>query len=187
MSKDIRKIKAGNVLIAEPFMLDPNFKKSVILMCEHNDGGSLGFILNKPINMNINELVDDFPEFSSSLYYGGPVAADTLHYIHNVGEILDESLKIQQGVYWGGDFEKLKFLIENELILPKNIKFFVGYSGWSEKQLESELETGSWVISDMDANYAFKTKSYQLWTQALENKGDNYSVIAQISGDNKLN
>lgn len=181
------KNRTGKILIAEPFMVDNNFKKSVILLCEDNNEGSLGFILNKHVNMNVNDLVEDFPEFKAPVYFGGPVALDTLHYIHNVGELLDDSLKVGQGVYWGGDFTKLKFLIENELILPKNIKFFVGYSGWSAGQLDQELESGSWVISDMDANYAFKTKAYRLWTQVLQNKGENFTVIAQISSDNKLN
>lgn len=187
MSATNENLSPGKILIAEPFMVDPNFKKSVIIICEHHDDGSLGFILNKPINIKLNKLIDDFPEFETKVYFGGPVAPDTLHYIHNVGELLDESIKIQQGVYWGGNFEKLKFLIENELILPKNIKFFIGYSGWDGGQLAGEIKTGSWVISDMDANYAFKTKAYKLWTQVLENKGDNYTVIAQINNDNKLN
>jgi len=185
--KDDKLASAGKILIAEPFMLDENFKKSVILICEHNKEGSLGFILNKPVNMFITDLIDDFPEFKCSVYFGGPVATDTIHYIHNVGELLENSVKIEAGVYWGGDFDKLKFLVENELILPKNIKFFVGYSGWSEGQLATEIDTGSWVISHMDANYAFKTKAYKLWTQVLENKGDNFSVIAQINDDNNLN
>ena len=181
------KIDSGKILIAEPFMLDPNFKKSVILLCEHNENGSLGFILNKTVNIKLNELIDDFPEFDTKVFFGGPVAPDTLHYIHNVGELLEDSLKVERGVYWGGDFDKLKFLIENEMIQPKNIKFFIGYSGWTEGQLEDELETGSWVVSEMDANYAFKSKAYQLWTQTLQNKGDKFSVIAQITGDNSLN
>lgn len=174
------EIKNGKVLLAEPFMLDPNFKRSAVLLCEHNEEGSLGFIMNKPLNMQINELIEDFPEFEAEVFFGGPVQTDTIHYVHNVGDLLEESVLVIDGVYWGGDFEKLKFLIDSKLILPHNIRFFVGYSGWSEGQLMDEMTYGSWVLADMDANYLFKSKPKQLWRQVMYNKGDAYTVIAQM-------
>ena len=115
------EIKAGKLLVAEPFMLDPNFKRAVILICDHHPEGTTGFILNKPINMKIEELVLDFPEIKASVHVGGPVATDTIHYLHNVGDILDDSVEVCKGVYWGGDFTKLKFLVENGLIKENNI------------------------------------------------------------------
>lgn len=175
------KVKNGKVLLAEPFMADPNFKRSVVLICEHSkEDGTIGFILNKPIKMQISELIGNFPEFESEVYYGGPVSTDTIHYVHNVGDLLEESIEINRGVYWGGDFEKLKFLITSKLILPKNIRFFVGYSGWSPGQLRDELKYKSWVVSDMHANYLFKSKPHHLWQQVMHHKGDVFSVIAQI-------
>jgi putative transcriptional regulator len=174
-------LKSGKVLLAEPFMQDLNFTRSAILLCEHNEEGSLGFILNKQLEMRVDDLISDFPEFDSRVYFGGPVQTDTIHYIHNVGDLLEDSVKVLEGVYWGGDFEKLKFLISSELIKPENICFYVGYSGWSEGQLLNELEVyHSWVIADMDANYAFKSKPDQLWKQIMRNKGNIYSVIAQM-------
>ncbi len=156
-------------------------------MCEHNEDGSLGFFLNKPINMDISELLRDFPEKEFEVYFGGPVSTDTIHYIHNVGELLEDSIEISRGVYWGGDFEKLKFLIESELVKPQNIRFFIGYSGWSDGQLEDELNTGSWILSDMDPNYAFQNKNKDLWQNVLENKGDTFTVIAQMDNGFSLN
>lgn len=173
-------INSGKVLLAEPFMLDPNFKRSAVLLCEHTTEGSVGFIMNKPLNMRIDELIEDFPEFDSEVLFGGPVQTDTIHYIHNVGELLDDSIKVADGVYWGGDFEKLKFLITSDLVLPKNIRFFVGYSGWSDGQLNDEMGIGSWVIADMDANYLFKLKPSALWKKVMYNKGNAYTVIAQM-------
>ncbi len=171
----------GTMLIAQPFMTDPNFKRSVILLCDHhNREGSVGFILNKKTDLRISELVSDFPEFESNVYFGGPVAQETLHYIHTVGDILDESILIGQGVYWGGNFEKLKFLIESKLILPKDIRFYIGYSGWTEGQLVSELDHGSWIKSEFFPNYLFRINNSVLWSKILSNKGDRYSVIAQI-------
>ena len=122
----------GKVLLAEPFMRDSNFKRAVVLMCENNEEGSLGFVLNKPLeDTKIDRLVPEFPEFDANVYFGGPVQTDTIHYVHNVGELLDDSVKITEGVYWGGDFEKLKFLISSGLVKPHNIRFFIGYTGWS--------------------------------------------------------
>ncbi|NNF36138.1 MAG: YqgE/AlgH family protein [Saprospiraceae bacterium] len=182
------KAKTGDVLLAEPFMLDPHFKRGVVLLCDHTEEeGSVGFILNKPISSKVNELINDFPDFDAHIYYGGPVATDTIHYIHNVGDLLEESTEIISGVYWGGNFEKLKFLISSELILPENIRFYVGYSGWSAGQLEEELKTGSWVISDMHPNYAFKTKAKSLWKKVMKNKGKTYTVIAQMPDSFILN
>jgi putative transcriptional regulator len=182
MSDTQRKISAGQTLIAQPFMTDTNFKRSVVCICEHTKSdGTVGFILNKPINMDITELIGDVEtEEKFSAYYGGPVATDTLHYIHNVGELLDESILISPGIYWGGDFTKLKFLIKTGLITNKNIRFYVGYSGWESGQIEHELAAGSWIVSDLYPNYIFKSKPAALWQTALGHKGDAYSVIAQI-------
>lgn len=180
-------IKKGIVLLAQPFMLDQHFSRSAVLLCEHNDQGSLGFILNKPVDIEIQSLFDEFPDFDANIFYGGPVSTNSLQYIHRAGDLLEDSLEIIPGVYWGGDFEKLKFLIESELIKSNDIRFFLGYSGWVEGQLKEELEKGSWIISDMDANYAFKSDKMKLWRTILENKGDNYRVIAQMPDFISLN
>lgn len=182
------RLAIGKILIAEPFMLDLHFKRSVVLLTDHHpDEGSIGFILNKSLKMSVNELITDFPEFEAKVYYGGPVATDTIHYIHNVGEILDDSREVSQGIFWGGDYDKLKFLIENGLVKPENIRFYIGYSGWSPGQLVEELKTGSWVMDFGHANYVFKSKDDILWGKALENKGSNYRVIGQIPDSNNLN
>lgn len=181
MSKTGKNIETGNILIAQPFMADGYFKRSVVLVCENDDKeGTVGFILNKPMDVPVNSLLKDFPEFESHCYYGGPVATDTIHYIHDAGDILAESIPVQDNLCWGGDFEQLKLLIERGLILPSNIRFFVGYSGWSPGQLDAEMETGSWIISEMDMNYAFYNTPQRLWKNSLINKGNVYTVISQI-------
>lgn len=175
-------VSTGNILLAEPFMIDPNFKRSVVLLCDHTkEEGTVGFVLNKNLGLKINELILEFPAFDTEVYYGGPVQTDSIHYIHNVGDILDDSTPVVDGVWWGGDFEKLKFLISADLVQPHNIRFFVGYSGWSPGQLDKEMETGSWVTTEMFANYLFKSKPDSLWQQVMKNKGDRYEVIADMS------
>jgi len=181
-------ISKGKVLIAEPFSNNIHFRRSVVFLCEHSaEGGTIGFVLNKKTSLTIHELVEDFPEFEATIFYGGPVATSTLHYIHNVGEILDESIEVCQGVYWGGDFEKLKFLIRSKLVSPKNVRFYIGYSGWSEGQLKEEMEHGSWYIDDAFANYIFKSDPTHLWRQVLNNRGDTFSVIAQMPDTTSMN
>ena len=182
------KIESGKILIAEPFMGDSSFKHCVICLCEHNEEGSLGFILNRPLNLSLTDLVGNIAvEENHKVYYGGPVATDTIHYIHNLGELLENSVKIKSGVYWGGDFEKLKFLIESGMVQKSNIRFYIGYSGWSSGQLNEEMTTGTWVSSELHANYIFKTKAYKLWQQVLDHKGNTFSVIAQMPKGTSLN
>ncbi len=175
------KTQTGSILIAEPFMVDPNFKRSVIAICDYTEEeGTVGFVLNKPLGLQVNELITDFPSFDADVYFGGPVQTDSIHYIHNLGDLLEKSTKVVDGVWWGGDFEKLKFLIRSDMVQPHNIRFFVGYSGWSPGQLEEEMNLGSWMLSDLDANYLFKSKPKKLWKQVLKNIGDTHSVIAQM-------
>jgi putative transcriptional regulator len=181
------EIKAGTILVAEPFMLDPNFKRSVVLICEHNDVGTTGFILNKPVDIKIHELVPDFPESKAAVHIGGPVAVDSLHFLHNVGDLLDNSQEVCPGVFWGGDFEKLRFLMETGVIQDQNIRFFIGYSGWSEGQLVEEMQETSWLTEVMDANYLFRVKPFVLWQTVLHNKGNTYTVIAQMPDAVSLN
>ncbi|MEL6392746.1 MAG: YqgE/AlgH family protein [Bacteroidota bacterium] len=168
-------------------MLDPNFKRTALLLVEHNDEGTVGFVLNRPVNMRVDELIQDFPEFGSSVFYGGPVQTDTVHYLHRAGDLLEESFEVVPGIYWGGNFDKLKFLIERELITAMDIRFFVGYSGWSAGQLKTELGHGSWVPASMDVNYLFKSDPKSLWSQVMNNKGNLYSVISDMPDDASYN
>ena len=182
------KLDRGVILVSEPFMLDPNFRRAVVILCDHTpDEGTVGFILNKPIQMTVNELIADFPKFDATVHYGGPVATDTIHYIHRSGKILDDSIEIGDGIYWGGSFEKLKSLIESGLIKPQDIRFYVGYSGWTSGQLDDEIEIGSWVLEEPDPNYVFQSKYEELWSQTLINKGNTFSVISQMPDSFNLN
>lgn len=177
---DERGISKGTILLAEPFSLDSNFKRTAVVLTEHDAEGTIGFIINKRMDLQISEVLNEFPEIESDLYFGGPVGTDSLHYLHNVGDLLEGSIKISTGVYWGGDIDKLKFLIESKLVDEKNIRFYIGYSGWSSGQLESEMEAGSWVMANLHANYIFKSHPEKLWQQIMNNKGNIYSVIAKM-------
>jgi putative transcriptional regulator len=171
----------GKILLSEPFMWDANFKRTAVLLCEHNNQmGSIGFILNKQLDMKVSELIHQLPNIQSNLYFGGPVGTNTLHYIHTVGELLEGSTKIAEGIWWGGNFEDLKLLIDANLVTADQVRFFVGYSGWTGGQLREEIEINSWVMTDANVNYVFNQNPKMLWQQAMYNKGDQYAVISEI-------
>ncbi|HXP49048.1 MAG TPA: YqgE/AlgH family protein, partial [Bacteroidia bacterium] len=128
------KPEKGTLLLAEPFMESAEFKRSVILLAEHNDKGTMGFIINRKLNVTPTQAIDDFPEFDDELYYGGPVNSDQLFYLHTKPTLLEGSIEVMPGIYMGGDYEELKKLIDIKKITPKDIRFFVGYSGWSAGQ-----------------------------------------------------
>ncbi len=180
-------VKKGDLLVSQPFMMDGNFRRTVVFLAEYNKEGALGFILNRPLEYKVEDLVIDFPDFDDNAYFGGPVATNTIHYVHRVGQILDESIEIDNGIFWGGNFDKLKSLIANNLVSVNDIKFYVGYSGWSPGQLEDELIHGSWIIAPVDSNYIFKLKNVDLWKKVLEHKGENFEIIAQMPENFFLN
>ena len=187
MKKD-QKISKGDFLVSEPFMVDGNFKKTVVFLTEYDpDNGAIGFIINRQLQYFVHDLLSDFPEFDSPVYFGGPVATNTIHYLHTAGDRLEDSIEVVKGIYWGGNFEKLRFLVDNKLISPDEIRFFVGYSGWAPGQLEEEMRHGSWIIAPSEPDYIFNMPDKDIWKKVLENKGDMYKIIAEIPDNYVLN
>lgn len=191
---DILRIKANNlspargrILISEPFLYDFFFKRSVILLAEHNDEGSFGVIVNKPLKAKFNDVIRDFPKFSSKVYLGGPVQNDSLFFIHTLGEKIDGSTEILPGLYWGGQVERVKELIELKLLMPDDIRFYIGYSGWAPKQLQDELERNSWAVSHIEVERLLRTRPTELWSSSLELLGEDYSHWSNFPDDPALN
>lgn len=175
--------KAGTLLLSEPFMIDGNFKKSVVLLCEHsNVGGTLGFVLNKELDIPVNDLLASFPTIELNVHFGGPVATDTIHYIHTIGDELEGSVKVCDGIWWGGDFEQLKQKVLTGAIDETNVRFFVGYSGWEAGQLRAEMKLGSWVLFEMDEDY-FHLGTDDLWQRCMEDKGDTFGILSTVPTD----
>ena len=137
----------GSYLRAEPFSEDENFRRTVVLLTEHNDQGSVGYLLDRPSSYTLSQALPDIPGFDVPLFEGGPVEQQTLHYIHRIAELGEEETEIAPGVYWGGDFEKLKMLIMSGQVGNDDIRFFHGYSGWGPNQLAGEMEHNSWIVA----------------------------------------
>ena len=187
MKSIVKTPEIGKLLISEPFLLDSYFKRAVVLLSEHGPEGTVGFILNKPTDLALNDALEDFPKFDTPLYFGGPVQTDTIHFIHTLGDKLEGSKEIMKGVYWGGNLETLKLMIETKQISEKNVRFFAGYSGWEPKQLEDELKGHTWMVTNCDENYAFSKEPEQLWGSVLKNMGSEYAVLANFPDDPSLN
>lgn len=171
----------GSVLISEPFMLDPNFERSVIMLCEHNEDGTLGLVLNQSSNLLLSDVLEGIDNDGFPLYVGGPVQANALFFLHQAYGKLSSGTRIGQNLYWGGDFDRLLLLINEELIEPEEVKFFLGYSGWSAGQLDKEIEQNSWAVHpEFDNAIAFVADGEDLWKQALISLGPKYAHVAQF-------
>lgn len=177
----------GILLIANPFLKDPNFMRTVIFLCEHKDEGSFGFVLNKLFHKTLGDLLPEFEEYSIPLYSGGPVQKDTIHFLHQYPDIISGGEEVFKGVYWGGNFESAMALIKIKQIDLRRIKFFIGYSGWSEKQIDDEMKEKSWLTVEATRNLLFHNKPDNLWKDSLKHLGGEYEMMINFPIDPQLN
>jgi putative transcriptional regulator len=178
----------GQLLIAEPSIIgDQSFNRSVILLADHDKEGSVGFIINKPLKYTINDLI---PEINATfkIYNGGPVEQDNLYFIHNIPDLIPNSIEISNGIYWGGDFESTKDLINKGKINKQNIRFFLGYTGWEEQQLESEMNDNSWIIApNCYKNKIIGKSSTHFWKEQIIELGGEYLIWSNAPENPYLN
>ena len=172
---------AGEVLLSEPTMNDLHFGRSVVLLIEHNDtDGSFGIILNKPLHITLSEVTETINGFDAKVYLGGPVAENKLFFIHTFGDLIPESHKIMDGLYWGGDTEVLNTLIAQGIADEHKVRFFLGYSGWEPGQLRSELERNSWAVAQANSHQILNTPSRELWKTLLAHLGKDYRLWSRF-------
>ncbi|MFP4091380.1 MAG: YqgE/AlgH family protein [Cyclobacteriaceae bacterium] len=182
------KPRRGDLLISEPFLPDPNFERSVILICENNEMGSFGFVLNKPTELKLADVVEEAEGFDKVLHSGGPVEENTLHYIHRCPELIPGGEDLGNGIYWGGDFEQLMSVINTRQLSTDQVLFFVGYSGWAAGQLDAELQENSWFVHHQaSVEDVFDDSAEQLWRKVLRNMGGKYRMYSNYPTDPRLN
>ncbi|CAL1516506.1 YqgE/AlgH family protein [Chitinophaga sp. MM2321] len=180
-------LSPGVLLIADPFLKDPNFARTVILLCEYQEQGSFGFVINKLFDQHLDSLIPDVLMNNIPVFYGGPVQVDTIHFVHQQPELITGGVEIVPGVFWGGRFDNVVELLNKGLLDLKKIKFFIGYSGWTGGQLEEELKGKSWITSGSTAALIFEQKEQQIWQQSLKNLGSNFALMANFPIDPSLN
>ena len=179
--------ESGIMLISDPFLKDPNFMRTVVLLCEHNTDGSFGFVLNRPFEQRLDDFIPELNGYSIPVYYGGPVQTDTLHFIHSLPDLIPDGINVAEGVYWGGDFQQIIALIRERALDLTRIRFFLGYSGWSNGQLNDELNEKSWLTVAGNHRLVFHSKPAEIWKEAVKELDETFHEIINYPIDPQLN
>ena len=177
----------GKILISEPFLPDTFFNRSIVYLTDHTPEGSVGFILNKKLDLQVDATIEGFEGWNENLSMGGPVAPDTLHYLHNLGDLIPNSILVEGNIFWGGDIDAIRELIKARKIKQSDIRFFLGYSGWSAGQLERELKENSWVIAKVNSNIVLSTKGDDIWKKVLRCFKNKYRMWADFPDSPEMN
>jgi putative transcriptional regulator len=177
----------GTLLIAEPFLKDPNFMRTVVFLCDHQEEGSFGFVINKTFNHTLDELMNDLEELKLPVFYGGPVQMDTIHFLHQYPDLIPGSFQVMDGIYWGGDFETAISLIKEGSLDLTRIRFYIGYSGWGNGQLNDELKEKSWLTAQATRKLVFHKNIEEIWKDSLKELGGDYEMMANFPIDPQLN
>ncbi|MDR3704424.1 MAG: YqgE/AlgH family protein [Paludibacteraceae bacterium] len=193
-NEDIFKIEFNNiqptkgcVLISEPFLQDAYFQRSVILLVDHTDKGSMGLVLNKELEVDLCDLVEGFDvKYKTPIFLGGPVAVETLFYIHTF-QFIPNSYPITDSLYLNGDFDLLKDYINQGGETDGKIKFFFGYSGWDKEQLMNEIKENSWMVSSISDTDILNNHTMEVWENTLSGLGDKYKQWTKFPKDPSLN
>jgi putative transcriptional regulator len=186
MEKPRIKPKQGTILISEPSLRDFFFRQAVVLLAEHNEEGTFGLIINKPIEIKLREILKGFPPYKLPVYLGGPVKTDNLFYLHTHPDIAD-SLLVMDGLYWGGDLDIIREKMKSKEMLPGEIRFFLGYSGWTPNQLDREIKEKSWVLSQSTVKEIINEHPEKLWSDYLKSMGQDYAIWANFPADPAMN
>ena len=186
--KDLPEPEKGDFLLSEPFLNDPNFERTVILVCENNTEGTFGLVMNKLSDLQLNDVLEEEIVFPAYLNIGGPVEQNTLHFVHRLGETIEGSIQLNGNLYWSGDFEQIKFLMNSGLVKEEDIQFYLGYSGWASGQLREEMDSSSWFVrKGATSREIFDLESDILWKSILRDMGGKYKVFSNYPSDPRLN
>jgi putative transcriptional regulator len=183
----MENLQSGTILIADPFLKDPNFLRSVVFLCSYKDDGSFGFLLNKKSEYVMSDLFTDLEGCNLPVFYGGPVQQDTVHFLHRCPGLITGGERIIDDIYWGGEFDEMISLIQNNKITEDEIRLFLGYSGWSKNQLEDELNEKSWLTTYGTSKLVFINDEKLVWAEALKQLGGKYEQLIHYPTDPQLN
>jgi putative transcriptional regulator len=182
------KPEKGHLLVAEPSIFgDSSFSRSVVLIAEHGEDGTVGFVLNKTAGFSIRDLIAEFNQ-DWPVYNGGPVEIDQLYFVHRRPDLIPDTLLISNNLYWGGDFNALVAHVNSGAIASDDIRFFLGYSGWDMNQLDEELKRNSWIVSENNFQSELLTKvTEEFWRTKMLELGGTYPLWANAPENPNLN
>lgn len=177
----------GKILISEPFLPDTFFSRSIVYLTDHTPQGSVGFILNKKIDLTLGNAITGFDGWHEKLNMGGPVAPDTIHYLHTMGDMIPGSVLVEDNIFWGGEIDSIRDLVASGAITNAQIRFFLGYSGWSAGQLERELKEDSWVIARVKPEIIMNNRGEDTWKRVLRSLHSKYRIWADFPDSPEMN
>jgi putative transcriptional regulator len=166
----IHPLKAGSVLISAPSLEDPYFDKVVIYITEYNEKGALGFVMNQVFERKFNELTEFRNSKTFPLYEGGPVDREKLYFIHRIPGSIGEGTLVADGVYMGGNFKQAVQYLNTAGDAERNLRLFIGYSGWDANELEAEIAEGSWLPVRASVTTLFEASEQSLWEELYKRK-----------------
>lgn len=177
----------GILLIADPFLKDPNFLRTVVFLCEHRQEGSFGFVINRPYEHTLDQLIPELEGITLPVFYGGPVQMDTIHFLHQYPEEIPGGEQVIPGIFWGGDFERVVEMLRDGTADPARIRFFIGYSGWGDGQLDGELQEKTWITAEANRRLVFHGEPGEIWKDSLRLLGGDYEMMINFPIDPQLN
>ena len=167
----------GAILISEPFLREEYFCHAVISIVDYSSKNSaMGIVINKPTHLFLDEIVPDiYSDTNIRIYCGGPLSSDRLYYIHTLGDLITDAKKISEGLYIGGDFNKIIEYVNSGNEIEGKIKFFLGYCGWEVGQLEEELSQHVWAVTSPLSNESILIGSGdKTWHHYVKSMGKEY-------------
>jgi len=177
----------GQILIAHPLLNDGFFNRSVIYLTNHNSDGAVGFSLNFKTQFVLRDVRPQIKNGNFPIFEGGPVAKNQLFFLHTLGHDVPDSFPVANNFFVGGDFNELLYLIEHGKVKSHQVRFFAGYSGWGENQLEEEIKNKHWLVNDPIDNGFFATDTDDLWGEQLSEIKHTYSIFANFGSDTSMN
>ena len=178
----------GALLVAEPFLVEGCFRRSVICLAEYSEKGAVGFVLNSPTRYFLNELLVGAGSLPSiPVYCGGPVGTDHLFFLHDIAA-LPGAVEMTEGLFATGDCDMLLDFLRSDESVRNHVKFLLGYSGWSPGQLDGELRQESWAVTAMQSPVSCLTAvDDTFWRETVRSMGDGYQLWLNSPQEPSLN
>ncbi len=180
-------MSTGDILVAPPTLRDPNFRRSVILLCEHSESGSFGLILNRFVSVDMVDFVEDLAAYREPIHIGGPVQTDTLHFLHRIPDLIPNSRPVMKNVLWGGDADSMLEVVRESGLDRNVLRFFLGYAGWTDGQLLSEIESDGWIVVRGTPDLVFFDDPAILWRTIMRRLGGEYALLSTYPDDPRTN
>ena len=182
-------LQKGIFLVAAPALRDPNFRQTVVLLCEHSSDGALGVVVNRPTAMSICEALPQVPILEGQrhvLFAGGPVQTNEVMLLYRLTQVPENSHPVFDGVCLGGDLDVMERIL-TEKRDHDAFRAYLGYSGWGPGQLEAEMQTGSWITIPADPMVVFEKEPARIWADMLLAMGEDYRRYADMPFDPSFN